>query len=72
MSDFSRVRELSWDERIRWGECPVCKAPDGKYCHADVGLQLGRRVDGRRMEDGEGAHLGRLQRAPKKVKEVPA
>lgn len=63
-----RIRELTYDERAKWGECSVCHAPDGEYCYAAVGLQLGIRADGRRMQDGDGAHLGRLQNAPMKVK----
>lgn len=66
-----RRRDLSWDERIRSSGCPVCHAPDGEPCHAEVGFQLGQRVDGRHMQTGEGAHLGRLQRAPTAVREVP-
>jgi hypothetical protein len=67
-----RERELTRDERFQWGCCPVCGVPDGEPCRADVGLQLGARVDGRRMQDGEGAHLGRLERAPFRVRLVPA
>lgn len=67
-----RERDLSFDEQARWGECPVCKAADGEYCIADMGIQLGVRLDGRRMRDGEGAHLARLQKAPYRVREVPA
>lgn len=70
MAESGPVRELTFDERSKWGECPTCKAPHGEYYHADVGLQLGVRVDGRRMRDGEGVHLSRLQRAPSKVREV--
>lgn len=67
-----RERDLSFDERSRWGECPVCKAPDGEHCRADVGVQLGHKPDGSRMRDGEGTHLARLQAAPHRVREVPA
>ena len=65
-----RERELTFDERMKWGNCPVCEAADGEYCHAAVGIQLGRRVDGKTMKDGEGAHLARLNKAPSKVREV--
>lgn len=65
------VRELSFDERCKWGECPACHAKHGEYCDADIGAQLGVRADGRRMRTGEGAHMGRLQRAPIHVCEVP-
>lgn len=66
-----RERDLSFEDRMRWGECPVCKAPDGTACYAAVGVQLGQRVDGRPMQDGEGAHLARLTNAPFRVREVP-
>ncbi len=72
MADKGPVRELTTDERFKWGTCPVCEATHGEYCRADVGLQLGVRVDGRRMRDGEGAHLARLNKAPFNVREVPA
>lgn len=67
-----RERNLEMRERLTWGECPVCKAPDGEFCRAAVGLQLGVRVDGKRMEDGDGVHLARIQNAPVRVREVPA
>ena len=61
-----RVRELSTAERMRWGKCPVCGAPDGKPCRPEVGYKVGFGGD------GTGAHPGRLQNAPMKVMEVPA
>lgn len=67
-----RERELTFDDRARWGVCPVCQAADGEWCHALVGFQIGTHTDGSRMLDGEGAHLARLQAAPLRVKEVPA
>jgi hypothetical protein len=66
-----RERDLTTAERMVYGECPVCHAADGESCFAEVGLQLGRRVDGRPMQTGDGAHLGRLQQAPMRVREVP-
>jgi len=66
------ARETTFEERATWGECPVCKAPHGDWCRAEIGVQLGRRVDGRHMETGEGVHLARLQRAPMRVRLVPA
>jgi len=63
-------KELTFDERARWGECPICKAQPGEYCFATVGLQLGTRADGNRMQDGDGVHMARLQKAPSKVKLV--
>lgn len=72
MVDLQAVRELTFDERATWGECPVCHAKAGEWCYADAGLQLGVRGDGQRMKDGEGAHLRRLRRAPLKVRLVAA
>lgn len=66
------VRELTQAERFVWGTCSVCGAEHGESCHAAVGFQLGRRIDGRAMRDGEGVHLARLQAAPFNVREVPA
>ncbi len=60
-------RELTWNERARWGVCPICKAPAGEFCYADVGLQLGQKADGSRMRDGDGVHLVRLHGAPVRV-----
>lgn len=65
------VRETTYDERLTWGTCPTCQAQHGQFCHAEVGLQLGRRVDGRPMETGDGVHLSRIKLAPMKVQEVP-
>lgn len=67
-----RERDLSFEERARWGECPICQAPDGWPCCADVGFQFGVKANGDRMQAGDGAHLGRLQRAPFRVREVAA
>lgn len=67
---MSRIRELSFDDRARWGSCPVCQAEDGEYCYAEIGIQLGIKVDGSRMKTGEGAHLARLSAAPNRVHEV--
>lgn len=63
------IRELSYDERATWGECPVCKAKHGEWCNGLVGVSLGRNVNGDIPEHG--VHLGRLQEAPLKVAEVP-
>ena len=64
-------RETSYEERATWGVCPVCSAGHGEWCHAEIGAQLGVRVDGRRMQTGEGAHVARLQKAPMRVRLVP-
>jgi hypothetical protein len=68
----ARVREVPWEERIRWGVCPVCEATDGEPCHAEVGAHLGMKASGARLKTGEGVHLARLERAPMRVREVPA
>jgi hypothetical protein len=62
--------ELTYEERATWGKCPACGVSHGQRCHPDVGLALGTNVHGERPEDG--VHLGRLQRAPFRVRVVPA
>jgi uncharacterized protein (DUF779 family) len=44
-------RELTYDERATWGECPVCHVPDGEWCIGGTEAQ-------------KGVHLGRIQKAP--------
>lgn len=66
---MSVIRELTPDERLKYGECPVCKAPHGEACNPDVGLSLGVNANG--LPPREGAHLARLQRAPYRVQEIP-
>jgi hypothetical protein len=66
-----RVRELTIEERMVWGVCPVCDAPDGEPCNSNLGLRLGS-ISRRAMERGVGVHNGRLMRAPRRVREVPA
>jgi hypothetical protein len=53
------IRDLTFEERSVFGECPVCKAKDGEPCDSRKGINL---ADG-----NEGAHLGRLIRAPRRV-----
>jgi hypothetical protein len=65
--ELQRGRATTLKERMTWGICPVCNAQPGEWCHAAAGFQLGRRVDGRPMQDGDGAHLQRLRRAPMRV-----
>lgn len=65
-----RQRELTFEERATWGECPVYRAKDGEWCHSEVGWQLGRKVSGGQLQTGEGVHLGRLQKATVQVKLV--
>lgn len=64
------IRDATYEERSTWGECPVCKAPHGQRCDPNVGFSLGVNINGERPS--EGAHLGRLQRAPARVQLVAA
>jgi hypothetical protein len=64
-----RQRELTFDERATWGECPVCNARDGVPCNGFVGIALGRNVNGDPAPGG--VHLGRLTRAPRAIQIVP-
>lgn len=68
--ELQEGRETTIEERQVWGTCPVCKAGPGEWCHAEVGVQLGIRADGQRMQTGDGAHLARLRTAPMRVKVV--
>jgi hypothetical protein len=61
-------RELTFDERATWGNCLVCGAEHGEWCHAEIGVQLGSTIGGGRLKTGQGAHMGRIQAAPHKVK----
>ncbi len=70
--DESHSRELTSEERMKWGTCPTCGARNGEYCHADVGMHLGTRAGGGKPQDGDGTHLGRLQRAPMRIKVTAA
>ena len=68
MTDPTAPRELTYDERATWGECPVCHAKQGEWCDGAYGIALGRTANGELPEHG--VHLGRLQRAPKRVRMV--
>ena len=68
MTDPTAPRELTYEERATWGECPVCHAKQGEWCSGAYGIALGRTVYGVLPE--QGAHLGRLQRAPMRVRMV--
>lgn len=63
-------REATYEERATWGECPVCHRPHGEPCDPDVGLHLGVTASGRPAEGG--AHLARIQAAPRRVALVAA
>ena len=62
-------RELTYDERATYGECPVCHAKHGEWCDGNIGVPLGQSVSG--YPTSNGVHLGRIQRAPMAVREVP-
>lgn len=64
-------KKLCWDEKAAWGKCPVCSAPHGNYCFENV---LGEWVaqPSKNGTKSKRVHLGRLEKAPNKVKIVPA
>jgi hypothetical protein len=64
-------RDATWEEQCTWGTCPVCGATPGEHC-LPTSLQLGTRLDGKPMTQGEGVHLVRIQHAPRRVKLVSA
>ena len=64
-------RDTTLEERLTWGDCPICGAKHGEYC-LPTALQLGTRLDGKPMTQGEGVHLARIQHAPRRVRLVPA
>jgi hypothetical protein len=63
------VRDTTQHERLTWGKCPVCSAEHGEPCDSNVGIPLGRNVNGHAPTTG--AHLGRLHAAPMQVRIVP-
>lgn len=64
------IRQLTYEERRVWGICPVCGAKPGEPCSGDVGIPLGRAVDGGLPSNG--VHLARMTRAPLRVDEACA
>lgn len=48
-----RHRELTYQERATWGQCPICQAEPGVAC-TDAAFN-----------QKQGVHLGRLIRAPR-------
>ena len=65
----SIVKELTYEEQATWGECPVCHSKHGEWCDGAKGIVFGLTAGGNLPASG--VHLGRLQRAPFKVKTVP-
>jgi len=57
-----RVKDLTYEERATWGECPVCKVGHGEWCNGDFGISLGLNMRGNPPE--KGVHIVRLQMAP--------
>lgn len=62
-------RDTTDEERMAWGECPVCHAEHGERCSPNVGIPLGRNIHGR--PPTEGVHLARMREAPMRVRLVP-
>lgn len=62
-------RDLTYDERATWGQCPVCQAKHGEWCDGTRGMFAALSTLGGRIVDN-GVHLGRLQQAPRRVRQV--
>ncbi len=62
MTGVAERVKLTYEERAKWGKCPVCEAEPGKYCDGEIGWSLGKNIHGETPEGG--AHLGRLNAAP--------
>ena len=65
---MTETRESTQEERMTWGTCPVCDAKHGEPCRPEMGFPLGLNILGERPS--EGAHMGRLQAAPRRVRLV--
>ncbi len=63
------LRDTTPEERMTWGECPVCHAKHGEACNGAVGIPFGRNVHG--QVPTEGVHVARIQNAPRRVRMVP-
>ncbi len=64
------VRELKFEERAKWGTCPVCGAEHGQSCDRSIGnpsVAVDDSIIGPRAGLLTGAHYGRLSRAPYSV-----
>ena len=70
MTDPTAPRELTYEERATWGECPVCHAKPGEWCKDNVPLSTPVENGVRPELYQFSVHLGRLQRAPKRVRMV--
>jgi hypothetical protein len=62
-----RFKDLNYEERATWGECPVCEAPDGAPC-------LNTPEPGKEKPDPHShtlrVHFDRLRAAPTRVRIV--
>lgn len=67
MSIDMEARDTTYKERATFGTCTVCGAQQGEWCFPEIGFSLGYRIGGGKPLQGEGAHLARLQSAPKRV-----
>ncbi len=63
LHELTKPHRISYEEAAVWGKCPACGAPPGESCNPDVGIHMGRTQQ-------DGAHLGRLQAAPRWAKLV--
>lgn len=57
MGEVVRLVDLTAEEKVTWGKCPVCNAPHGQRCRQEHGLP-------------PGTHLERLRNAPDRIQSV--
>jgi len=66
------IRETTLDERLRWGQCPECRAPHGVYCDTTRMTMSSTIIStGLPMAPGDVVHLARVRQTPMRVREVP-
>lgn len=54
VGEVVQLVDLTAEEKVTWGECPVCNAPHGERCRQEQGLP-------------PGTHLERLRNAPNRI-----
>lgn len=59
MNGAATIRDLSLEERATWGTCTTCSARHGQRCRAAPG------------STEVGVHIGRLRKAPVRVRMEP-
>ena len=64
------IRELTQDERGKWGSCRVCLVRHGEPCVECLDRAGLGNSDRFLMSDG--VHVQRMRNAPFRVREVPA